>query len=248
MHLSFVQANRLRIMGKWFKILTSFIYNFLSNSTVHGLRYLSHKKHHPLETFSWFFLLASSVYAVSILSTLALRRYTENPTVISMERDRFSWNTSFPAATFCPLKKLDQTRLSDYIASANVTNTTELEDFLIKLSEATFDTFAELPVYQEIAAEDYSKLLLELGFDFNPTVTNSGVENVKGKLQKTLTEMGMCYSFNSQLAVYNSPEYRSNASWELLEEDEIFYVNPLDGDVFVSLKNMSTGVYVRMEP
>lgn len=233
-------------MGKLYNIFKIFIKNFLTNSTVHGLGHLAAKRRqHFLETFSWFLLFASCVYAVSVLSSMALRRYTENPTVISMERDRFSWNTSFPTATVCPINRLNEKRLSDFVERVNVSDKKALQDFLVKLSQASYDTFAGLPFYENLAPENYMKILLELAFDFKPTVTNSGMNNVKRELETTITEMGICYSFNSQLAVYNSPEYRNNGSWKLLEEQEIFYVNPLDGDVFVSLMNMSNGVRVK---
>lgn len=233
-------------MGKFRKIFTTFITDYLTTSTVHGLCYLAttKRRHHPFEIFSWFLLVGSCVYAVSIISSMALKRYTENPTVISMERDRFSWNTSFPTATVCPINRINETRLDDFVAKANVTDKAELKDFIVKLSQASYDTFSGLPIYEKLAAEEYMQVLLKLAFDFNPSVTNSGMNNLKMELEKSVTEMGICYSFNSQLAVYSSPEYINSGSWKLLEEQEIFYVNPLDGDVFVSLMNMSNGVHV----
>lgn len=237
-------------MGKLFEMLESFLKTFLRASTVHGLNHLAHQKQrHPLETCIWFLFVAASVCAVSKLSSLALRRYTENPTVISMERDRFSWNTSFPTATVCPINKLNQSRLNEFIEEAKKRNakinTRDLKNFLVTLAQASYDNFGELPLYDEINPEDYMAILLDLAFNFKPNVANSGMSHVKGELQKTVTEMGVCYSFNSQLAVYNSPEYRKSGSWNLLQEDELFFVNPLDGDVFISLMNMSNGVYVR---
>lgn len=227
------------------QLLKSFCHTFLTGNTIHGLNHLAYKRRHPLETFTWFILIALSVYAVSILSSVALRHYTENPTVISMERDRFSWNTSFPTATVCPSNKLNRTRLEEFVEErSNVTNATVLREFLVKLSEAGYDSFGELPLYEEINSESYMEILLDLAFNFKPSVTNSGISNMKMDLQKTITEMGICYTFNSQLAVYNSPEYWKNDSWNLLPEEQIFYVNPLDGDVFVSLMNMYTGVNV----
>lgn len=226
----------------------SFLNTYLTTSTVHGLNHLAQHKHrHPAETFTWLFFVVVSVHAVSILSSVALRRYTETPTVISIERDRFSWNTSFPTATVCPINKINQSRLDGFIEEKRrntTTNSGDLKTFLIKLAYASYDNFEELPFYEDINPGDYMDILLDLAVNFKPTITNSGTGNVKGNLQKTITEMGICYSFNSQLAVYNSPEYRKNESWNLLQEEEIFYVNPLDGDVFISLMNMSNGVNV----
>lgn len=238
-------------MGKLYEMLKSFFKCFLKTSSIHGLNHLAHQKHrHPLETFIWCVFVAASVCAVSKLSGLALRRYTENPTVISIERDRFFWNTSFPTATICPINKLNQTRLDEFIdeiKSRNVTtNTNNLREFLVKLAYASYDNFAELPFYEEINPKDYMEILLDLSLNFRPIVTNSGMSYTQGGLQRSVTEMGVCYSFNSPLAVYNSPDYRKSNSWHLLAEKEIFYVNPLDGDVFISLMNMSSGARVNL--
>lgn len=236
-------------MKNLYEIVKRFLNPCLTTSTIHGLNHLAQNhRRHPIETFTWLFFVAASIYAISVLSGVALRRYTENPTVISMERDRFSWNTSFPTATVCPINKLNTERLDEFVAKRkkNTTEAALLREFLVKLSLATYDNFNELPMNDGIAAEDYMVILLDLAFRFKPSVTNSGISNAKKGLQRTVTEMGVCYSFNSQLAVYNAPEYMTkNATGSSLQDDEIFYVNPLDGDVFVSLMNMSNGVYVR---
>lgn len=232
-------------------MLKSFFKCFLKTSSVHGLNHLAHqKRRHPLETLTWCVFVVASVCAISKLSGLALRRYTENPTVISIERDRFSWNTSFPTATICPINKLNQTRLDEFIDETKTrnatTNTKQLKEFLVKLAYASYDSFAELPLYEGINPVEYMEILMDLALNFRPIVTNSGMSYTQGGLQQSVTEMGVCYSFNSQLAVYNSPEYRKNSSWNLLPEEEIFYVNPLDGDVFISLMNMSSGAHVSL--
>lgn len=44
-----------------------------------------------------------------------IERYNENPTVISMDRNMFFWNTSFPSLTICPHKKLNELKLNQYM-------------------------------------------------------------------------------------------------------------------------------------
>lgn len=58
-----------------------------------------------------------------------------------------------------------------------------------------------------VASNDYLDLLWNLSFSFQPEI-NSGPA-IKLYLQDTITELGICYAVNSQVAVYNS--YRCSA-------------------------------------
>lgn len=190
-----------------FRRLKNFAADFLALSTFHGFGHLAaDRSRHVLETVIWFSLIALAIYGAAVLSALTLTRYRENPTVISMERDRFSWNTSFPSATICPTTKLDEALLEEYLDKSQEVNRTLLREFLERLAEATYETFHLVPSYEGIRPDDYLNLILNLSFTFKPSVSNSGINSNQYSLQKILTEMGICYSFNSQLAVYNSPE------------------------------------------
>lgn len=202
-------------------------------------------KRHFLETLAWSLLVLVSAYWVGNLSSLALMRYVDNPTVISMERDYFSWNTTFPTATICPHNKTSNTSLDRYVETSNAKNKTALRLFLTSLANAGYNNFDKVTFNDEIRVEDYMEVLLALQIDFKPLITCPDDKDVKCELQNTVTEMGICYSFNSQLAVYNSPEYQRTKSWRLVEGTETLEVNPLDGDIFVSIVNMSCGYDVR---
>lgn len=84
-------------------------------------------------------------------------------------------------------------------------NKTLLRDFLVSLSEATYKTFHKIVPYDKIPSDQYMKLMLDLQFEFDPSVSNSGANGYQYILQKVVTETGICYSFNSKLAIYNSP-------------------------------------------
>lgn len=66
--------------------------------------------------------------------------------------------------------------------------------------------------YDGIPAEEFMPLLLKLQFEFVPSVSNSGVRGSNYTLGKTISEMGICYTFNSNLAIYNSPRYEEQFS------------------------------------
>lgn len=63
----------------------------------------------------WLTFLIAALYGSVTISWSTWKRYQENPTVISMERDRFNWNTSFPPATICPSFKYSENKLNKFV-------------------------------------------------------------------------------------------------------------------------------------
>lgn len=183
-----------------------FITLFFSQSSIHGFPHLAAQKRHPVEVIIWMVLVGAAVYGAVVLSSMTLRRYIENPTVISMERDRFSWNTSFPAATICPHFKINEPLLDLYVEQSIEKNKTLLREFLVTLAGASYTNFDTVIDYSGVTEENYLDLLLDLQFDFKPSVSNSGGNDNTYSLEKIISEMGICYSFNSKLAIYNSPK------------------------------------------
>lgn len=188
-----------------FEILSSFITLFLSVSTIHGFAHWTAEKRHPIEIFIWLSLVCTAVYGAVVLSSATWTRYQTNPTVISMERDRYSWNTSFPSATICPTYKVNDEFIASYVANSPEQNKTFLKEFLISLFGANYKTFHKVLPYKNISSDDFMQLVLKLEYNFAPAVSNSGTHGYMYTLVKVVTEMGICYTFNSNLAVYNSP-------------------------------------------
>lgn len=77
-------------------------------------------------------------------------------------------------------------------------------DFITKLANVTYETIHELPIERDfgIDGNDYLDLIWNLTWKFQPDVSSG--TGVKVILQDTITEVGLCYSFNSKLSVYNS--------------------------------------------
>lgn len=55
------------------------------------------------------------LYGTITLSQDAIDRFNTNPTVVSMDRNMFFWNTSFPSLTICLHKKLSDIKLAEYV-------------------------------------------------------------------------------------------------------------------------------------
>lgn len=66
-------------------------------------------------------LLWMSFICIAIFGTIAISqrtwiRFQTSPVVISMDRNMFFWNTSFPSLTVCPHRRIDEEKLELYIA------------------------------------------------------------------------------------------------------------------------------------
>ncbi|XP_013164429.1 PREDICTED: uncharacterized protein LOC106115545 [Papilio xuthus] len=155
-------------------------------------------------TSLWVSVVCLSLFGAMYLSHTTWMRYQSSPTVVSMERDMFAWNTTFPAITICIENKVDEGKLENYIRNSEVADKSNLREFINALANASFQTFESLPRYRAVPADHYMRLILELAPDFKPDI-NIGAAGVTLGPVSTITEMGLCYSFNSKVAIYNSP-------------------------------------------
>ncbi|XP_045475018.1 sodium channel protein Nach-like [Harmonia axyridis] len=237
--LDFHKKNRMKLSLKG----KHFLQDFLNTSTIHGLNHLGHTKIHIIEWILWLTLVISAIYGAVSLSSITLTRYNSNPTVISMERDRFAWNTSFPAATICPMVKYDEETLENYIETSNAPNKTLFRNFVVSLLEANYQNLEDVVDYTNgVPPEEFLDLILKLKMKFSPSeISNSAGFSKVNYLTEIVSEIGICYCFNSQLAVYNSARYWSSGQWTIYPLNDTLYVNPLDGEVFANVMNISSG-------
>jgi len=59
----------------------------------------------------WLVVLVACISGACWVPLTAWQQLQRRPTVLSMERDYTSWNTSFPAVTLCPETKVDPVAL-----------------------------------------------------------------------------------------------------------------------------------------
>ncbi|CAH2105195.1 unnamed protein product [Euphydryas editha] len=214
--------------------------NFLETSSIHGLNHLVVTGRHPCEIFMWLMILIMSLFGTVYISRSTWLRYQSSPTVVSMDRDMFAWNTTFPSVTICPDdSKISPIKLKNYLNDSNE-DKEKFEEFIHALADANFTTFDTIPIYDAIDPDKYLELLLNLSSDFNPTLS-SGASGIHLQIIPTVTEMGICYSINSKVAVYNSPEYRAKNRWDIVHfNTSTLFVHPLDGEMFAQVMNIST--------
>lgn len=77
------------------------------------------------------------------------------------------------------------------------------------VSTSTIDvTDADLEDHPLIPPEKYLELLDRVQMNFLPTILTS--LSIPVSVQKTIVEMGMCYTINSKIAIFNSLESVKN--------------------------------------
>lgn len=63
----------------------------------------------------WFAFICVALFSIISLSKRTWHRFQTSPMVISMDRNKLVWNTSFPSLTVCPHKRIDELKVEDYI-------------------------------------------------------------------------------------------------------------------------------------
>lgn len=97
----------------------------------------------------------------------------------------------------------------DYFRFKNHKQMEEIRNFLINLSNATYFTFHRVSEIgtDVVPPSRYMEFLYKIRFNFKYVSSNSNMElfNIS-TLDMTITELGICYAYNSYVARYNSFE------------------------------------------
>lgn len=112
--------------------LWNILQEFSSQTTVHGVPFFGAPKLHILERFSnkkyqkkmletaffrifWVVIVNLAAAGAIALSLSNWRRYSANPTVVSLRKDFRNWNNAFPSATACFLERVNKQYANNYI-------------------------------------------------------------------------------------------------------------------------------------
>ncbi|XP_022226781.2 uncharacterized protein LOC111077000 isoform X2 [Drosophila obscura] len=223
----------------------SFIIEFLQGSSIHGFIYLAKLGLNFVERMIWFAFICVALFSIISLSKRTWQRFQTSPMVISMDRNKLVWNTSFPSLTVCPHKRIDELKVEEYIISHGEDFETEedqedFRDFIVKLASLTYDNLETLPLNKSfgISGEKYLDLLYELKWAFEPEISSGAA--VKMFIYETQTEFGICHAVNSLVARYNSFDYWRSNDWSILDHGDRVTVHPLDGEIYAQIINLST--------
>ncbi|CRL03774.1 CLUMA_CG016550, isoform A [Clunio marinus] len=236
-----------------FKEVKTAIVETFQEISVHGFIFLVKRGTNILERLVWLACISVGVYAIISLGLDTWNRYQTSPTVITMDRNKFSWNTSFPSCKFsltvCSEKRIDDDKVEAYLNSnikmfPNETIKANAREFIKRLSTISYETMSDFPLDIDpgFDPDDYLKLLNEFKWRFVPEIS-SGTSN-KLLLAETVTENGICDAVNSNIAFYNSFEYWKSNRWDIVKSNVTVVVHPFDGEIYAQLTNISTAYEV----
>lgn len=95
--------------------IKSFIVNLFETTSVHGLRHLVTSGIHLAERVVWLIFISLAFYGTALLARRIWVRYQTSPVVMSMDRNMFFWNTSFPSVTVCNHKRIEPKLVDIYM-------------------------------------------------------------------------------------------------------------------------------------
>lgn len=90
--------------------------------SVHGFVFLVKQGNSIIERLIWMFCISIGIYGIIVLGSDTWTRYQTNPTVISMDRSKFAWNTSFPSCKFDKIQKKSFLKFTQNISSYYISN------------------------------------------------------------------------------------------------------------------------------
>ncbi|KAH8358292.1 hypothetical protein KR084_011838 [Drosophila pseudotakahashii] len=223
----------------------AFIIEFLQGSSIHGFIYLAKLGLNFVERMLWFAFICVALFSIISLSKRTWHRFQTSPMVISMDRNKLVWNTSFPSLTVCPHKRIDELKVEEYILAhpdqfLSEEDQEDFRDFIVKLASLTYENLETLPLNKSygIPSYKYLDLLYELKWAFEPEISSGAA--VKMFIYETHTEFGICHSVNSLVARYNSFDYWRSGDWSLMDHGDRVTVHPLDGEIYAQIINLST--------
>ncbi|XP_049782288.1 uncharacterized protein LOC126183980 [Schistocerca cancellata] len=221
------------------KPVLDYFFLFMETSSIHGFNHLTSRKRTPAEYILWLTAICVGVVGCVLLSTTTWRRYQENPTVISMERDYQEWNTSFPTATLCPQMAPNDRKVQALSANLS-TRAFKAASFLTQLTQVAYGAnMNNLPLDPDhkFHPEEYLNLIYAVTNSFGYSIGTNVGASLPFLIQHT-SEMGICYTYNTNIAQYNSKPYWDANNWTLSHPVSLITGNELDGDLFSQIMNM----------
>ncbi|XP_030020108.2 sodium channel protein Nach [Manduca sexta] len=221
------------------KKLVEYLRKELKDCTTHGLPYIVNQEIHWFERLFWAASFVSATAIIYVLLSSQYIRYMEAPIVMSVEKDYFNWNISFPAIILCPLDKIDNDSLAVFLNDTREEIGQDLEDYIRALMSVSLESLhllrmPDADILSYIEAKNYAKISADLFKKFDNT-SLSTVTKWPMSVETAMTEMGMCHIINSNIATFDNPNNWDNS--ELTYAKTNIELSYHDRDFFVQILN-----------
>ncbi|KAK7863900.1 hypothetical protein R5R35_007230 [Gryllus longicercus] len=192
----------------------NYFWLFMEISSIHGFNHLTTRHRSLWEYIFWIVIMVLCFAGCVAIAKSTWTRYSENPTVLSMDRDRYSFKIQGPSITLCAFKAYNEKLFNATLQKQG--NTPMFNTFLRTIFNATYKNFANLndisesfgdfikPVnYQDIIYQYRVINKLKFVSSYDDVIKKEGLP--KPAQTQVLTEMGFCDTYNNEIAFYLDP-------------------------------------------
>ncbi|XP_058456339.1 pickpocket protein 28-like [Malaya genurostris] len=189
--------------------LKDLFHEYCSNSTVHGVSYISSRRS-LLERMWWLVVIVLALYGCGRLIGKVYNKWNANPVIVSLdEHPTPVWTIPFPAVTICPAAKI-RSKLMNFTDSfyrfaygtRNETlNPTELDELLavLQICDRFFHSSLRNLSFDETKSKvDLVSILRRLSIQQSDTFMMCKMHDIScdKKFTQTITEEGICFTYN----------------------------------------------------
>ncbi|XP_074038745.1 sodium channel protein Nach isoform X1 [Leptinotarsa decemlineata] len=165
-----------------------------------------------LERLLWTLVILIAAIGAVAVSISNLSRFLANPTVVSIQKDYRNWNNHFPTATGCFINKVDLNKAESFIYRRwRLTPEDERYPYYLEfvklVTNSTFYNFDLLTPFQKdptLRDVDMGQLAVEVHPNLSGTLVTIE-RNYQSNWQLIMTEVGICFTFNSKFVQLLSP-------------------------------------------
>ncbi|KAJ8718459.1 hypothetical protein PYW08_002696 [Mythimna loreyi] len=234
-------ARRLRTQK-----LIKYLQSELRTSTTHGLPYIANTEIHWFERIFWAACFGISCAIIFVLLSAQYTRLVEQPIVNSVEKDYLNWNVSYPAVVLCPVTKIDNEMLTNYVNDTYNRTGYNLESYYSAIISVSLEALnvLDLPpteILKLIDPQDYATIAADLFMRFNNETLTTLIK-WPITIDTAMTEIGICHIINSNVAILDDPTKWSDSSVAYAKNNIELSVH--DIDFFVQLVNYASAYKV----
>ncbi|CRK95957.1 CLUMA_CG009401, isoform A [Clunio marinus] len=180
-----------------------FFGEFITKSSIHGVKYICDSSLHPFERVFWFIILLLTCWGAYKIGMTQYSRFAANPTVISLEKDYRQWNGTLPSLTVCYHNRINESKAQDLIKRLwGYEQDDEEYSYFFNYIQAVVNVNESFSKFNRFANDKRLEYInmLTIAKEVHPLI-NSIVSSydtlVEFKMNEIITEKGICYNVNS---------------------------------------------------
>ncbi|KAJ3664701.1 hypothetical protein Zmor_000250 [Zophobas morio] len=208
------------------KLISGYFSEFLKNSSIHGIQYISGAERTLFERSFWLIVLSISIYSCVALIKSAWSKWDENPIFISFRQTPVNiWEIPFPAVTVCPMYTMNRESNFTFAFRPNLQgNTSWKMGNVSSFCDNRENYFTEYEDANFADSPEWTQFLVQTSPGRDQIFSGCGwIDKEDCEIfSPLLTPWGICFSFN------------------MLKNDDIFTTNAHRSYTYETQNNIST--------